>query len=271
MGIYYKTSGPEAAPPLLLLHELGGSHQSWQWLDPRLGDRFRRIIVDLPGAGQSALPGEEMSLDDMAACVAGLLDELNIQRAFVAGSAYGAVVSAYLAANYPDRVEALMLIAIGHSISAQVSEYVNRRADQVEREGMEAVVGYSLQSSFPARFREAHPDIFNTYQNLFINNDPHHYAVCSRAIAAAGTTLTDRIRAIRARTAVVGGKLDPSFTPAVVEEVGKLLHPPVKPVIVEEAGHFPQIQAPEKLAELICGFFLNADETIAGKRGEANV
>lgn len=255
MQINYILRGPEGAPPLLLLHELGGSHQSWQWLDPELKDKYRRILVDLPGAGKSPLLGPKMSLDQVAASLIDLLDSLGIQRVNLAGVAYGAVTAAYLAGSYPDRISAVMLIAIGPYISDTVAEYVRNRADQVEEQGMGLVVDYSLKSSFPAGFAEQYPDVLQAYRAIFTANDPHHYAVCSRSIADAGTTLTERIRSIRCTAAVVGGQHDPSFTPAVVGEVASLLNPPLSPVVLPSAGHFPQIQAPRELAKLMLGFF----------------
>ncbi|MFJ7637979.1 alpha/beta fold hydrolase [Peribacillus sp. NPDC097225] len=254
-NIKYDLKGPEGASEILLLHELGGSRSSWQWIDPYLENNFRRIIVDLPGAGESPLVNSVMSLDDVARSLIDLLDDLKIETINLAGVAYGAVVAAYLAANFPERISSVMLIAIGPHISQGVSDYVFNRANQVEKEGMEAVVNYSLESSFPSSFRERFPEIVADYRNIFTSNNPYHYAVCSRAIARAGTILTERIKSIRSRAVVIGGMLDPSFTPEVVGEVGQLLNPPVKPTIMEEAGHFPQIQASEKLANYMIKFF----------------
>lgn len=253
----YELRGPDGAPPLLLLHELGGSLASWQWLDPELQDGFRRILVDLPGAGKSPLLGPEMSLDQVAASLIKLMDSLGIVQFNVAGVAYGAVVAAYLAGTYANRISAVMLIAIGPSISDAVATYVRTRADKVEVNGMGLVVDYSLKSSFPAGFSEQYPAVFQIYRAIFMANDPHHYAVCSRSIADAGTTLTERIRSIRSTTAVVGGQHDPAFNPAVVSEVASLVNPPVTPVILSSAGHFPQIQAPHDLAQLMLRFFLD--------------
>ena len=212
--------------------------------------------MDLPGAGKSQLLGPEMSLDQVADSLAGLLDKLGIEQVKLAGVAYGAIVASYLAGNYPERISAVMLISIGPSISDTVADYVRKRADQVESKGMGLVVDYSLKSSFPDGFSEQHPDIFRTYREIFMANDHRHYAVISRAIAAAGTTLTDRIRSIRSTAAVVGGQQDPTFTPEVVGEVGRLLSPPVTPEVISSAGHFPQIQSPRQLAKLMLRFFL---------------
>lgn len=255
MQLHYVIKESEQNIPILLLHELGGSIESWQWIDSELKGCFKRIIVDMPGSGKSPLLGERMSLDEIADSLIELLDDLGIETINLAGVAYGAIVASYVAGRFPDRITAVMLIAIGSSISETVAEYVRNRADEVEEKGMDLVVDYSLKSSFPAGFSDSNPKVFQTYRQLFTENLPFHYAVISRAISDAGTILTDHIRNIRCRTVVVGGKHDPTFTPEVLREVGYLLNPPVAPVVLEQAGHFPQIQAPKDLARLMVSFF----------------
>jgi pimeloyl-ACP methyl ester carboxylesterase len=253
----YEMRGQLHSEPILLLHELGGSQASWSWIDHYLKDKFLRVIVDLPGAGNSPLLSPEMSLDDVGQSLVELMDYLNIDKINLAGVAYGAVVSAYLAASYPERIKAVMMISIGPSISERVAIYVRNRADQVERDGMGSVVDYSLKSSFPLGYATRYPDMIEKYREIFTSNHPHHYAVCSRSIANAGTILTERIQNIRSRAAVVGGGLDPTFTPEVVTEVANLLKTPVTPIIISEAGHFPQIQAPQELADIMIQYFLS--------------
>ena len=45
--------GPPVAPPLLLVHGLMTSSYSWRYLFDELGDRFRLVAPDLPGAGRT--------------------------------------------------------------------------------------------------------------------------------------------------------------------------------------------------------------------------
>ena len=47
--------GPRDAPPLLLIHGLMTTSYSWRYAFERLGDRFRLVVPDLPGAGRSAV------------------------------------------------------------------------------------------------------------------------------------------------------------------------------------------------------------------------
>ena len=100
-----------AGAPLVLLHALGTSRESWDPVVPRLAERFDVIAVDLPGFGESAPlpPGAEPSPGRLAVAVADLLDELQLDRPHVAGNSLGGWVALELARLRP--VSSLTLLA----------------------------------------------------------------------------------------------------------------------------------------------------------------
>jgi pimeloyl-ACP methyl ester carboxylesterase len=89
--------------PLVLLHGLGSSRRAWDPVVPALADHFDVIAVDLPGFGDSApFPAQAESLPaTLAAAVAGLLDDLGITAAHLAGNSLGGWVALELAAIRP--------------------------------------------------------------------------------------------------------------------------------------------------------------------------
>jgi pimeloyl-ACP methyl ester carboxylesterase len=89
--------------PLVLLHGLGSSRRAWDPVVPALADHFDVIAVDLPGFGESEPlpPQDEPSPATLAAAVAGLLDDLGITAAHLAGNSLGGWVALELAAIRP--------------------------------------------------------------------------------------------------------------------------------------------------------------------------
>ena len=89
--------------PLVLLHGLGSSRRAWDPVVPLLTGRFDVIAVDLPGFGDSApLPGPaEPDPASLAREVAGLLDQLGLATAHLAGNSLGGWVALELAALRP--------------------------------------------------------------------------------------------------------------------------------------------------------------------------
>ena len=84
--------------PLVLLHGLGASRQSWDPVLPALVDQHDVIAVDLPGHGDSSpFRARDSAPADIAARVAELLDELGLQTVHVGGNSLGGWVALELA------------------------------------------------------------------------------------------------------------------------------------------------------------------------------
>jgi pimeloyl-ACP methyl ester carboxylesterase len=111
------TSGPEAGPPLVLLHATGMSSTVWF---PNAGDlsRTHRIFaIDI--ANEPGLTRQTRLLRDPADCAAWLLavlDQLHVARASLIGSSFGGWLSINIALREPRRVEKLVLLAPAASL-----------------------------------------------------------------------------------------------------------------------------------------------------------
>jgi esterase len=100
--------GPADAPPILLLHGIISSSRTWDWIVPRLADRYRLLRLDFRGHGASdRTPGRYQPAgylaDAVAACGA-------IGRpVIVIGHSLGGITAATLAQNHPDLVTTAVL------------------------------------------------------------------------------------------------------------------------------------------------------------------
>lgn len=107
---------PGREPALVLIHGLGAS-AAQAFVDvcrrPALSDR-RCVAPDLLGFGHSDHPtGFSYSIENHAASVAALLDDLGLRGVSVLGHSMGGAVAIVLARTRPDLV-ALLLLAEGH-------------------------------------------------------------------------------------------------------------------------------------------------------------
>jgi pimeloyl-ACP methyl ester carboxylesterase len=100
-SLAYTRSG--SGEPVVLLHGLGLSRQSWNPVIPLLAERFDVIAVDLPGFGESAplTADAEAHPAAIAAVVAMTLRSLGIESPHVAGNSLGGWVALELAAITP--------------------------------------------------------------------------------------------------------------------------------------------------------------------------
>ncbi|RYP85074.1 alpha/beta fold hydrolase [Nocardioides guangzhouensis] len=79
-----------------------------------LADRFRVIVPDLPGYGDSSKHVDQGDpFGDLAFAVRGLLDELGVEKAHLIGNSYGGAAALRLALDRPDKVDKLILMGPG--------------------------------------------------------------------------------------------------------------------------------------------------------------
>lgn len=96
---------------ILLIHGLGTNAKGWLRNIPELSRHARVIAVDLPGYGMSSKGAFPYSMAFHAQTCAGLLDALGIERAVWMGHSMGGQISLTAALEFPDRVEAMVLLS----------------------------------------------------------------------------------------------------------------------------------------------------------------
>src|SRR5260370_11621941 len=106
VGLRYELGG-KADRTLVLVHEMGGSLESWDDVAPRLAETRRVLRYDTRGAGMSQKVRGELGIDTMAGDIAALLDALGIAgKVALAGVAVGGAIPLHFSARYPDRASA---------------------------------------------------------------------------------------------------------------------------------------------------------------------
>jgi pimeloyl-ACP methyl ester carboxylesterase len=102
-------------PPLLLLHGASGSWTHWIRNVLPLAARFRVLVPDMPGFGDSDAPPEPHTADGLAALVAGGLDVVVPAPTALdlAGFSFGAIIGGLVAARLGPRVRNLVLLGSG--------------------------------------------------------------------------------------------------------------------------------------------------------------
>lgn len=88
-------------PPIVLVHGLTFSKESWTPIVDRLGERFRCLAVDLPGHGRSQGSGSD-PLGVVARIHATVLDH-GLEQPVVVGHSYGAIHASAYAAEHETR------------------------------------------------------------------------------------------------------------------------------------------------------------------------
>ncbi|HSL36106.1 MAG TPA: alpha/beta hydrolase [Arthrobacter sp.] len=116
MGRYVKAGELEIwteqvgeGPDVLLIGGLGDTVESWQFQLDGLADRYRMTAFDNRGAGRTAMPDGQPTVEAMADDAAAVLRGLNISSAHVAGFSGGSIIAQELTLRHPKLVRSLVL------------------------------------------------------------------------------------------------------------------------------------------------------------------
>jgi pimeloyl-ACP methyl ester carboxylesterase len=106
--IFYREAGPSGAPKLLLLHGFPTSGHMFRDLIPLLADRLHMVAPDLPGFGNSDMPGRGYTFDRIAETIDRFTEVIDFGRYAVYVFDYGAPTGFRLAVKHPDRITAII-------------------------------------------------------------------------------------------------------------------------------------------------------------------
>jgi len=150
-----------AAPPLVLAHGLSATRRyvvHGSRLLPRAG--YRVIAYDARGHGDSSPAPDRgaYEYEHLVADLAGMLDELGLERVVLAGASMGAAATLAFAVEHPERVAALVQITPAHLGLPRTDDHELARwdalADGLERDGAEGFLRVYGEPPVEQRFRK---------------------------------------------------------------------------------------------------------------------
>jgi pimeloyl-ACP methyl ester carboxylesterase len=240
---------------VLLLHGQPGSAADWDRVITRLGDRAEPIAFDRPGWDGRSLARD---LPGNARAALAVLDARGLQRATVAGHSLGAAVAAWLAANHPERVQALALIAPAANLASLYPiDYWLAASLVGELASIASLGSLGLALSLPALRRRIaaatgiDPDYLGQARRVLLAPAAwRSYATEQRALIRDLTALEDQLGAIAAPTTILtgaGDRIVPSRAPrALAQQIaGARLQ------VCKHGGHLLPQRQPDAVAAAI--------------------
>lgn len=247
--IHYELSGE--GETLVLLHEIGGTLQSWSAVAPELAKQFRVLAYDQRGTGQSGTIRGDFSLDMLIDDLRALLAALDLRPPLhLVGGAIGTALAVRYAKTYPQDVKSLVLACPALSVSEDRKDYLARRAAVVATEGMGATVDNTLGNSYPPevmRDRAA----YDAYRARFLANDPQSYAAINLAFARFDAT--PDLAALRCPVLVLAGVHDwlrpPAHARAIADQIEGVDYREI------DSGHIMPVQAPVAMVAALNDYY----------------
>ena len=116
---------PGPAPTLVLAPGLTANAHSFDGLvGAGLAEVAHVLALDLRGRGESDQPGSGYAMEDHARDVLGLLDALGLRRVVMGGHSFGGLLTYWLAAYHPERVERCVVLDAPAQVDPGVVEQI---------------------------------------------------------------------------------------------------------------------------------------------------
>ncbi len=143
--------------PVVFLHGFCESKEIWQEFTIPLMDTFGIITVDMPGFGESTGNTNYQTVDQMAAEVDKLLDELSITQAVIVAHSLGGYVGLALAEQHPEKISGLCLFhSTAFPDSEEKKQSRNKTADFIDRNDVPAFIENFVPPLF---YRDRHDEL----------------------------------------------------------------------------------------------------------------
>src|SRR3954469_6909771 len=252
-GVSLRYAVEGSGKPIVLIHEMGGTLESWGLLTPLLALQRRVVRYDTRGAGFSEKIRGGVTIDTMTDDLIALLDALGIkEKVALTGTAVGGAIALHTAVRFPGRVAAVIATSPATSIPPANREAVLARVAKFEAEGVRAVADETAANGYPEELRT---DLarFDGFRARWLANDPSSFAAIYRMLA--DMDLGPELATIKCPVLVVGGEFDRGRPPGRVEPVAKAI--PGATFKVLPVGHYAGLQKPELMAQEI-GAFLDS-------------
>lgn len=157
--IHYTTIGE--GQPLVLVHGFPNDSTAWQPIIPELAKQFKLILPDLPGAGQSPLPGQPLTMEMLALAVKEVMDKEGLAQAVLAGHSMGGYTLMQFASMFPERVKGISLVHSLASADTEEKKENRRKAIVLMKKGeaeKEMFLKGMSQNLFAPEFAERNPE-----------------------------------------------------------------------------------------------------------------
>ncbi len=271
--VRYRDGG--AGPPVLFVHGVLVDGRAWGRVVPRLTDRARCIVPDLPlGAHQVPMPTDaDLSPLGLARLIVELIERLELDDVTLVGNDTGGALCQLVAAHHPQRLARLVLT------NCDSFEHFPPKQFRLAFRALTAVPGSVASLATLGRLRSARTATMRIAP-LTVMPFPDELLKAwvaplrqrairrdlIRVLSGISPTYTleavEHLRHFNRPVLIVWGMRDSFFPISDAERLAEVL-PNARIERVQDARTFVQLDAPERVADLIGAF---AAAQVAGSR-----
>jgi len=258
--IFYEVLGD--GPPILLLHPFPVHHDFWLPAVQSLLTRYRLILPDLRGHGESGLGDGPATMAKHATDIARVMDDAGIGRTAVAGVSIGCYALFEFQRRFRDRVSALVLC--NTKAQADSPEARNARlksATEVLERGTEPFFESMIPKLLGDTTRNTRPDVVDGALRMMRKMSAEDVAMVQRGMAERPDSVAT-LKTIGIPTLIVTGEED-ILSGAAEAELMRQNIAGSRVKIILKAGHYAAWERPKEVGELLREFLHSVQASLA--------
>ncbi len=245
----FEAKGSGDAPPLLLLHGVGGRVAEFGHVLQPLRRLSRRVLApDLPGHGVSG-PLPEPGADPMYRSLCELIEQTLDEQFILVGNSLGGGAALRYVVEHPDRV--LVLVLVSPAAAPMSAELLSTTLDRFQLQTIADARGL-----LPHLFRKP-PWIAKTWPVLALIRsnflDPQIRGFVE-TLTPADLLTAEQLASVRPPTLVIWGRHDTVLPRESLAFLRQHLPAATQFIEPENAGHCMHFDAPAQMADLISDF-----------------
>jgi pimeloyl-ACP methyl ester carboxylesterase len=241
--------------PVILLHAFAFSADMWRPELERVPEGWHFIAPDLRGSGPDAPVriSPTLTVDDMAADVGALLDELAIDRAVIGGLSMGGYVTFALFRRAPQRFTGMILADTRPQPDTPEGREARRAMIELAHSrGASAVADAMLPRLLGPTTRARRPALVALVREM-MEQQPIEGIVAALEAMIARPDSTPDLERIAVPTLVIVGSED-EVTPTTDAELMQNHIARSRLVVLPEAGHLSSLEAPDGFTLAVADF-----------------
>ena len=252
-NLYYELLGQ--GPGKATITFINGTLQTtmyWKTIGKKLADRFRLLLYDCRGQGESDLGDQPLSLKMHADDLQSLLYELGIHQTHIVGISHGARVALTLAGERPELVARMVLCSVSTHSTTRARMIVRSWLEILQRHSLDAMVWAAVPHVFGSQYLKQNSKILERIVKTIVRRN-HSQALRAHLEAMHRyPSLKDDIARTPFLTLVLSGEDDPLVTAAGSREIAQICGGRYQEL--QGVGHSIPAEAPELFTRLITEF-----------------
>jgi pimeloyl-ACP methyl ester carboxylesterase len=246
-------------PSVVLLHPFPVHHEFWLPVAEILSSRYRLILPDLRGHGESGVGDGPATMEKHAADLKTVMDDAGVGRAPVVGVSIGGYLLFEFWRKHRARVAALSLCNTkAPADNAEVRAGRLQAANDVLDRGTEPFFESMIQRVLARTTRESRPDLVQEALRMMRKMCPEDVAHVQRGMADRPDSI-ETLKTINVPTLVITG--DEDIATGVNEAELMRQHISGSQLrVIPKAGHYAAFEQPELAARLLREFL----DSVAG-------